>query len=143
MSNAVSSFGTLLKIGDGAGTEVFTTVAEVMDITGPSISLDTEEVTSQTSANGYDEHIGTIKRGGDVTFDLNYGPTDATHDESTGVLSVLEGKALNNFQIVMTDAGTTTWSFAALVIGFEPAMPVAGALRASCTMKISGKPTLA
>ncbi|KKK53886.1 hypothetical protein LCGC14_3090310, partial [marine sediment metagenome] len=35
MSNAISSFGTLLKVGDGAGTEVFTTIAEVMDIDGP------------------------------------------------------------------------------------------------------------
>lgn len=143
MSNAVSSFGSLLKIGDGAGTEVFTTIAEVMDITGPSISLDTEEVTSQTSANGYDEHIGTILRGGDVTFDINYGPTDGTHDETTGLISVMNAKSLNNFQLVMTDAGTTTWSFAALVTGFEPAMPVAGALRASVTLKISSKPTLA
>ena len=143
MSNALSSFGTLLKVGDGAGTEVFTTIAEVRDINGPTTTLDTEEVTSQTSANGYDEHIGTILRGGDVSFDINYIPTDGTHDESTGLISIMNGKALNNFQIVMTDSGTTTWSFAALVTAVGPTMPVAGALRASITLKISGKPTLA
>ena len=143
MSDALSSFGHLLKIGDGAGTEVFTTIAQVLDVNGPDLSLDTEEVTSQTSANGYDEHIGTILRGGEVTLDINYIPTDGTHDESTGLISVMQTKAVNNFELVMTDSGTTTWSFAALVTKFSPTAPVAGALRASVTMKISGKPILA
>ena len=142
MSNALSSFGHLLKIGDGAGTEVCTTIAEVLDVNGPDLSLDTEEVTSQTSANGYDEHIGTILRGGEVTLDINYIPTDGTHDESTGLISVMQTKTKNNFQLVMTDSGTTTWDFAALVTKFSPTAPVVGALRASVTMKISGKPVL-
>ncbi len=142
MSNALSSFGHLLKIGDGASTEVFSTIAEVMDVNGPDLSLYTEEVTSQTSANAYDEHIGTILRGGEVTLDIHYIPTDGTHDESTGLISVMQSKASNNFQLIMTDSGTTTWSFAALVTKLSPTMPVVGALRASVTMKITGKPTL-
>ena len=143
MSNAISSFGTLLKIGDGAGTEAFTTIAEVMDISGPSSTLNTAEVTSQTSANGYSEHIGTILNGGEVSFDINYGPTDGTHDESTGLISVMNARTLNNFQLIFPDSGTTTWSFAALVTGFEPSAPVDGALTASVSMLISGKPAIA
>ena len=142
MSNAISSFGTLLKIGDGAGTEVFTTIAEVMDISGPSTTLNTAEVTSQTSANGYSEHIGTILNGGEVSFDINYGPTDGTHDESTGLISVMNARTLNNFQLIFPDSGTTTWAFAGLVTGFEPSAPVDGALTASVSMLISGKPTI-
>ena len=143
MSNAISSFGTLLKIGDGAGTEVFTTIAEVMDISGPSSTMNTAEVTSQTSANGYSEHIGTILNGGEVSFDINYGPTDGTHDESTGLISVMNARTLNNFQLIFPDSGTTTWSFAALVTGFEPSAPVDGPLTASVSMLISGKPAIA
>ena len=118
MSNDISSLGHLLKIGDSARTEGCTTIAEVLDVNGPDLSLDTEEVTSQTSANGYDEHIGTILRGGEVTLDINYIPTDGTHDESTGLISVMQTKAKNNFQLVMTDPGTTTWDFDALVTKF-------------------------
>ncbi len=143
MSNAISSFGTLLKLGDGAGTEVFTTIAEVMDISGPSSTMNTAEVTSQSSANGYSEHIGTILNGGEVTFDINYGPVDGTHDESTGLISVMNARTLNNFQLIFPDSGTTTWSFAALVTGFEPSAPVDGALTASVSMLISGKPAIA
>ncbi|MBW2084434.1 MAG: outer capsid protein Hoc [Deltaproteobacteria bacterium] len=143
MSNAISSFGTLLKIGDGAEpTENFTTIAEVLDITGPSLSLDTEDVTSHDSTGGWEEHIGTILRSGEVTFDINYIPTHGTHDASTGLVADMMNRTLRNFQLVFPDAGQTTWSFSALVTGMEPSAPVAGRLQSSITLKISGQPTL-
>ncbi|KKL69977.1 hypothetical protein LCGC14_2109540, partial [marine sediment metagenome] len=48
-----------------------------------------------------------------------------------------------NFQLIFPDSGTTTWSFAALVTGFEPSAPVDGPLTASVSMLISGKPAIA
>ncbi len=77
VSSAKSSFGILLKIGDGAGS--FTAIAEVKDIDGPDITVDTEEVTHHSSPGGWDEHIATIKRGVTVTFDLNWLVQHATH----------------------------------------------------------------
>ena len=50
MSNAVSSYGTLLKIGDGGGTEVFTPLAEVKSIEGPDMETDIIDVTTHSSA---------------------------------------------------------------------------------------------
>ena len=143
MTDALSSFGTFLKIGDGGTPEAFTTISEVRDISGPSLSLDTEEVTNHDSPGGWEEFVTTILRSGEVTFDINYHPTESTHDAGTGLIADMVAKTLRNFQLVFTDVASTTWSFAAYVTGFEPTEPVAGALSAACTLKITGQPVLA
>jgi hypothetical protein len=140
---AISSFGTQLKIGDGQGTEAFTTIAEVMDISGPSLSQGTQEVTPQTAPNRARVFIATLLDGGEVSFDINYEPAGATHDQTTGLIKDMTDGTLRNFQTVFPDAATTTWSFAAFITGFEPSAPVDGALTASVTFKISGLPTIA
>ena len=142
MSNAISSFGTLLKIGDGAGTETFTTIAEVLDIDGPTLTQDTVEVTSQTATARHKEYIVTLKDGGEVTFDVNYVTTDGTHNPTTGLIKDYKDGTLRNFQIIFSDSGTTTWTIPAFVVSFGTTMPVNGALGAAITLKVSGEPTL-
>jgi predicted secreted protein len=142
MTDAISSFGTLLKMGNGAVSETFTTVGEVLDIDGPDLSLDTEDVTSHDSANGWSEHIGTILNGGEVSFSLNFVPTDPTHDASTGLQADMIARTLRHFQIVLPDAGTTTYAFSALVTGFKATEPVKGKLGADVKLKISGSVSL-
>jgi len=143
MTIAISSWGTLLQIGDGATPENFTTIAEVLDLNPPALAQDTEEVTSHDSPLGWAEHIGTILRGGEVTFDINYEPTEATHDAATGLIADMVARTVRNFHLVLPDVAATTWAFSALVKGFVPAAPVKGALRASVSMLVSGQPTLA
>lgn len=143
MSNAYSSFGTLLKIGDGGGTEVFTTVAEVKDISGPKLAMDTTEVTNMSSPNAFKEKIASLLDAGDVTFDVNFIPENATQGFSTGLLRDMLARNKRNFKLVFTNLGNTTWAFNALVTGFQPTASVAGALTASITLTITGSPTLA
>jgi len=140
---AISAFGTLLKIGDGATPENFTTIAEVTNIGGPALSLDPIEITSHSSTGGWKEFIGGLLDAGEVSFDINYEPTEATHDASTGLIADMVARTLRNFQLVFPDAGSTTWSFAALVTSFEPSEPVGDKLAAGVTLKVTGQPTLA
>lgn len=143
MSDALSAIGTLLKKGDGQVVEVFATIAEVKDITGPELSLDVQDVTSQDSEDGWEEVVPTILKSGKVTFDLNFIPTDETQDAHTGLISDMVGKVKRNFKLIFPDAAATTWSFAAYVVEFKPTAPVSGILTASVGLKITGKPTLA
>ena len=143
MSSAIGAFGTLLKIGDGATpTENFTTIAEVSNISGPGLSMDTIDVTSHSSADGWREYIAGQLEAGEITFDINYIPTEVTHNLAKGLLGDLAAKTRRNFQLVFPDAGSTTWKFTALVTGFEPSEPVDDKLAASVSLKLSGKPTL-
>ena len=140
---AISAFGTLLQIGDGAApAEGFATIFEVRDISGPSLASDTVDVTSHDSTGGWEEHVATILRSGEVTFDVNYEPTETTHDATTGLLGDMVARTLRNFQLVFPDGLTTTWEFSAFVTGFAPSEPVAGELSASISLKLSGQPTL-
>ena len=142
-SQATAAYGTLLQLGDGGAPENFVTIAEVLDIAGPTLGLDVAETTSHDRPGGYEEWVGTILRTGEVSFDVNFLPTDATQSFGAGLILDQANRTLRNFQLVFTDVGATTWAFAALVTGFEPAAPVADKLSASVTLKLSGQPTLA
>ncbi len=139
----ISAFGTLLKIGDGGDPETFTTIAEVSNISGPGLSLDTIDVTHHSSTAGWREFVGGLLDAGEVSFDINYLPTDATHDASTGLIKDMTDRTVRNFQLVFPDASNTTWSFSALVTGFEPSEPIDDKLAASVSLKLTGQPTLA
>lgn len=142
-TSAAAAFGTLLKIGDGGSPETFTTIAEVRTISGPELTRDTVDVTSHDSPANWEEVIATILRSGNVTFGINYLPTHATHDASTGLIKDMTDGTLRNFQLVMSDAANTTWSFAAYVVGFNPNFDHDAEINAEVTLKPSGQPTLA
>lgn len=144
-TGALSSFGTLLKIGNGGSPETFTTIAEVRDISGPSFALATEDVTNHDSA-GWREHIPTIIEAGEVSFDLNF-KGDATQGFGSGSLyDDMVDKTKRNFQIVLPSgvgSSNDIGSFAAYVTGFELSAPVEGVLSASVTLMITGAVTWA
>lgn len=139
MTDAIAAYGTRLQLGDGATpTEVFTSISEVKDISGPSYSLDTIDVTSHSSPDGWEELIAAFKRNGEVTFDVNYTPSDPTQDIETGLFAVLDAREVRNFRLIWPDDYGV--QFAAMVTGFEPQSPVADARTASITLKVSGPP---
>jgi predicted secreted protein len=132
-----SAFGTLLKRGG-------VTIAQVTNIAGPGISLDTQDVTSHDSAAGWEEVVGTILRSGEVKLDLVYDPNAATHKWAAGgLLSDLVLRTATAYTLVFPSTAAVTWAFNAFVTGFEPSAAVDGALTASATLKITGAPTLA
>ncbi len=143
MTLAIDAYGTLLQVGDGGAPEAFTTIAEVTEISGPSLVLDPLDVTSHESPGAFREFVGGLLDGGEVTFTINYVPTGSTHDASTGIIADMIARTVRNFQVIFPDVGATVWSFAALVTAFEPAEPVDDRLSAEVTLKVTGQPTLA
>ena len=136
-----AAFGTKLYRGtSGAGVEY----VNVMDIDGPELSVDTEDVTSHDSTGAWEEVVATILRSGEVGFDIVYDPAHATHkNAANGLLADLISRASTTFTLVFPDSASTEWVFTAFVTGFSPTAPVGGALTASVTMKLSGQPTIA
>jgi hypothetical protein len=144
MTNALSSFGTLIKIGDGATpTENFTTIAELLDIDGVTLKTNTEDATNHSSPSGYEDKIPTTLAVGPVKFGINFIPTSATHSQSTGLIKDWKNKTPRGFKLVFPDIGATTWTFVAYVTSVDIKAPVKGKLRADVTLDITGSPTLA
>lgn len=141
-SAATSAQGTLLKVGDAASpTEAFTTIAEVKDIDGPGMEAESLDATNHSSPEGWKEKVAGLLNGGEVTFEMNALPANATQDFTTGIMKDFIDRTLRNFQIVFPDAGNETWTFAAIIKNVSRKMPVDGLFMADVTLDISGKPT--
>jgi hypothetical protein len=140
MSNAVSAYGTLLKIGDGGGTEVFTTLAEVKSIEGPTMETDIVDVTTHSSAasGAFREKLATLIDAGEVTFDLNFVPGDRQH---TQLRTDQLARTKRNFEIWYPGSVSADIEFQAVVTNFPLSFPVDGPMESSVTLTITQAPT--
>jgi predicted secreted protein len=145
MTAAIPSHGTLLQKGNGAGPEVFTTIAEVVEITPPALKRESIDATSHSSANAWHEKLKGLKDAGQVTFSINYQPANATHGVGVGGLlgDFSNDSTISNWKLIFTDSGPTAWVFPGFVTSFAPKAPLNGRLTADVTIEISGMPTLA
>jgi hypothetical protein len=133
--------GTQLQLGDAQTTEVFTTVAEVTDISGPNISVGEIDTTSHDNV-GWRSYIPTLADGGEVTFEIEYDMTAATHLETTtGLVAVVLGRMVRNWRIV-PPGQSKRWNVRGFVSSFEPGYPVGDKQTASITIKVVQAPTV-
>lgn len=139
MSNAIAGPGFLLQVNN-AGT--YTTIAEVKDISGPETSVDVVEVTNQDSPDNFEEIIPTLKRGGTTSFDVNFVPSDATHDSTTGLLAFLNSRTKKEWQIILPGTGLSV-QFDGYVVKWGPKFPVANVATASMDIRVSGPVVIA
>jgi len=142
VSDARLGKGYLIQRGNGGGPEVFTTIAELLDVDGPEMSVDSVEATHQQSPNYWREFIPGLIDGGEVSFDLNHNPDNATQDATVGLAADLKNRTVRNFKVVFPSPSSKEWTFPAFVTEFSPAGPVADRQTASVTLKVSGEPTL-
>lgn len=130
-------YGTLLKFGDGATPETFTTVGEITN-TATSNANNLLDATHMESPDGYEEFVGGIKQAGQISFDLHFIP------DAVGI-ALLEDDLANgtvrNYQIIYPDPAHTTKSFSALVQSFNTTAPVAGIMTAAVTLQRTGATT--
>ncbi|MDQ8045263.1 MAG: phage tail tube protein [Patulibacter sp.] len=132
-------FGTLFQRGNDAGN-VFVTMGGVTNISGPARSRETIDVTAHDSPDGWMEFIGGLKDGGEVSCDINYDPSDDTHDLDDDFDDVTPRK----YRIVLLP-GTEdehTWTINGVLTGLEDEFPYDDKMTRSLTIKVTGKPTL-
>jgi len=137
-STGVAGPGWLLQHGT-SGSGPWTTITEVKDITGPSQTLEKDEITNQSSPSAYKEWVTTLLDGGDVTFKCVLVPGDATQDSVTGLLSWMQGRGLQYWQIVPPGSYSAhTTAFTAYVTKWAPSFPVAKHAELDVTLTVTG-----
>ena len=133
------AYGSELYKGTNTGTKY----AQVVSIGGPSMSLDTIDVTSHDSTSAWEEVVGGILRSGEVVLEIVYDPAHATHKNAAGgLLADFIARTAIVFTLIFSDTATTEWTFSGFITAFEPSAPVDGALTASVTIKPTGVVTL-
>jgi hypothetical protein len=130
------AFGTLFQRGDGNTPEAFVTVANVGNVDGLDLKRNTENVTAHDSPEGWEEHRGTTKSGGEVSLELNYKPSD--HDM---FMADLDDNDPRTYRIVVPSTPSVTWTFKAVMTGFKQQFPHDGKMAGTFTFTVSGKPT--
>ena len=142
-TNAIGGFGTLVKIGDGGGTEVFTTIAELKNIKLPGVKNVIVDVTSHSSPGGIKEKLAVLGENTEMTLDERLIATNATRSYPSGLIKDALNRTKRNFKVVLPDAGATTWQGAAYVEEFTPEAPVDNVLKASIKLTPAGQWTFA
>jgi len=141
-----AALGTAFAIGDSAtvATANYTDIAQIRNISGPSMSSDPIDVTSHDSTNGYREFVVALKDMGEITLDLIYDPDQATHANSSGGLFYEYTQATKKaYRLTLVDTSPTTIKFQAYVTAFNPTNNFDGSMDAAVTLKITGAPTIA
>jgi hypothetical protein len=136
MAQPIKAIGIAFKING-------TTMAEVMDFEGPGIKNELIKTTSHSNASGYDTYITGTKDNDEIKFDINYVPTEATHNNATGLVGFANTGELVTWSVVWPDVGGTTWTGDGLVLSFTPKGKIKDQLMAEVVVKPTGAPTLA
>ena len=130
---------------DSAGGTAYVAIAQIRDLSGPSISRTDIEIADRSQTTYYKEYIGGMVDPGAFTFDLTWDPIGIS-GHGTALLADFEtsqcSQATYRWQLDGC-GGTATMTFDGYLNSFEASAPLEDVLTASVGVKISGKPTLA
>jgi predicted secreted protein len=144
-TNALIGYGVHLARGDGASPEVYTNLAELIDLTTPSMTKDQVEATHTDSPDGFREFIPGLKDGGEFSATCNYAPGNATQGNASGgaLNDFINETSSRNWRITFPGSPATTWTFKATIIGYEIATPMDDRITITISFKVAGAPTIA
>lgn len=144
-SNAIIGYGVLLSRGDGASPEVFTDIAELIDLTPPELARDAVEVTHTKSPGRFREFKPGLRDGGEFSAVCNLLPGNATQGNSSGgaLHDYLNENVTRNWRISFPGSPVETWTFKAFLIGIQPLPPIEDRATLNLTFKVAGEPTVA
>lgn len=147
-SDAHTGFGAHLQRGDGASPENFVDILGVKSLTGPGISRETHETTSNDQTSNWKQFIGGMVDGGEVSFDANFLPRDESQGQDTGFLSEFDKSSCNsrgNWRITFPECEGEAegyMQFNGIVTGASFQLPMDDIMSFSGTLKVSGRPEL-
>lgn len=133
-SRAFAGQGSQLQLGDGVGG--FTTIAEMTKIQRSGSKADTVDVTNMDSTGAYREVLPTLLTPGDISFDGNYIPEDATQQ---ALQTQFDNRTLSPWRLVLPDS-KGRWDFNAYVTSFDFDVSFDKASTISGKLTITGKP---
>jgi len=138
ISNAIPTQGIAIKVGDGAETEVFTTIAEVTGFDGPTTSVN--EIETTTLASVAKEFIAGLVDNGEMTLNVNAVPKDT---QLRQIRADIVAGTKRNYQIDFNDkegaeTTSTTYTFEAFVKDFPTSATADSKLEGTITLRISG-----
>ena len=117
------------------GSVDFVDIAELRDITVPALTRNEIEMTTHNEDD--DSYIVGIRRHGSMTFNMNFVPSDPTHDHVDGLQAAWFNGTRDIYRITYPDG--SSWLFSGFVSNFGATAPVDDRLSADVTIRPTGK----
>lgn len=136
-SQADIGYGSVFEIEDDNSPGLYVAMAEVVNITPPSMTVDQIDVTHMQSPNRRREFISGLVDGGEASFDMNFVPGSTSDDRLFALLNLPTGQSRRR-NLRLSYPNGVTWSFAGELTGYEPAIPVDDKMSATVTFKVTG-----
>ena len=130
MTLAKSGVGALLRYYAGSA---WTSFGEVTNISGPTMTRATHDVTSLASTGGFREFITGLRDPGTLSFTMWFNRAD--YDAA---LSYFNSDDIQDFELILPDADHTTLEFSGYVTDLPLDVPE-GPMACNITIKISGQ----
>lgn len=133
MSLAVTGVGTIFRKWDSSA---WVTMAEIKNVSGPTMSRETIDVTNLASSGGYREFIAGFRDAGTVSFTMHF-----VRDDYDEMKADFESDTLQNYEVVLPDTEQTSLEFTGLVTELPLDIPEQ-VITCNVTIKISGEVTI-
>ncbi len=128
MSNGTHGHGASL-VGSVTGD-----IGDIMSISGPSIAIDSIDISTMDSASKFSEFIPGMLDAGELTFDVNYdGSAGGTAND---LQTALVTEALETWTV--TFPGGSNWAASGFVSSLGNAIPFDDKVTQSVTITLSG-----
>lgn len=144
MPEGISAQGTIVSMSHDpnwppeapvGGALAFVPIAELREITPPAMRRNMIDMTTHNEED--DARVVGIRRSGDLSFDINFVPTNATHDEVDGLQAAWFEGTRNIYRVEYPDGSGQMAS--GFVSDISPSAPVDDRLSAQVTIAITGK----
>jgi hypothetical protein len=129
----LESQGATLAISVGTSPTSFTTIANVIDVSGPGGSASVIDITNLASV-AREKRMG-LPDEGQVTFNVQLDPDNATHQ---AVRDARKNRTECQFRLTLTDSTPTTLTFNGFVLNFSVSLAVDDVVKAAITIEVNG-----
>lgn len=137
---AFIGFGAMLKLGDANPGTTFVEVAEMLSLSGPSMSVGAVDATHTSSPDAFREFIAGLGDGGEISGSFNWKPTDT--NGQAAALALFQARTTRGWQIVFANTDASVLAFAAFITGWAFETQLDQTVKVNLTLKVTGKPTL-
>ncbi len=144
-TTARSGFGTQIKVYDAADLNPVA-ILEVRNITAlPSLETEDLDAFHMESPSGIREFIAGPKNPGNLEFEVNWNPTNATQNASVnGIRGLQVSGSVRKIDVALPasqNQAAITFTFRGYVKNFSPALAADDVAKATVSIKMSGEMT--
>lgn len=136
-TRAIIGYGTTVAVSDTSSPGVWTSLAEVTEVSPPNLQVDDVEATHFISDNRTREYISGLIEGGEASVGMNRIPGSTTEILLMGLQT-----SGTKIQVLITWPNSTTWMFLGHVKGYETSSPIDDRMTATVTFKVDGSQTI-